>query len=56
MGLDINLKVGYDRRTVLVEAASEGHEVMVQLLLNCGTDVNAKDRMANTALDLAVLH
>ena len=42
------------RERALLLAAEEGHELTVQVLLNSGVDVNAKDYLGSTPLDWAV--
>ncbi|KAH8051730.1 protein kinase [Aureococcus anophagefferens] len=41
----------YDRRTALHVAASEGHVVVVRLLVHSGADPNARDRWGNGPLE-----
>ncbi len=43
------------RNEALYLAAGEGHEDTVQMLVNNGADVNAKDWIGSTALDWAAL-
>ncbi|XP_024187428.1 potassium channel SKOR isoform X1 [Rosa chinensis] len=49
-GIDPNSK-GYDQRTPLHIAASEGLYLMAKLLLEAGANVFSKDRWGNTPLD-----
>ena len=43
----------YDRRTALHLSAAEGRLTTVQLLLECGAQLDFKDRWGQTALDEA---
>jgi len=43
----------YDARTPLHLACSEGHLDTVRILIDCGADVNARDRWGRTPLDEA---
>lgn len=47
-------KGDYDKRTALHLAASEGHNVIVELLCQAGADVNAVDRWGFRPLDDAI--
>lgn len=47
-------KGDYDKRTPLHLACGEGHIKIVELLLNAGADINAKDRWGGTPLADAV--
>jgi ankyrin repeat protein len=52
-GTDVNSKDN-DGWTPLHEAASEGHNKIVELLVTKGADVNAKDKNGDTPLDMAI--
>ena len=52
-GTDVNSK-DKDGWTPLHEAASEGDNKIVELLVTKGADVNAKDKNGDTPLDMAI--
>lgn len=49
----INLRFGTTNRTALLVATSNNHEKIVELLLQAGADMHAKDKTGDTALSLA---
>ncbi len=51
---DVNKKNPQDGSTVLMVAASEGYIDVVELLIDAGADVTARDNNGQTALDLAM--
>ncbi|MGB2795946.1 MAG: ankyrin repeat domain-containing protein, partial [Phycisphaerae bacterium] len=52
----IDARRGYDGSTPLMQAAGQGDEEMVRLLLARGAEVNAVDKQGQTALHRAVRH
>jgi cytohesin len=53
VGVDANTKLE-DNKTLLHEAASDGHKEIAELLIVSGADVNAAHRNRYTPLDLAI--
>jgi ankyrin repeat protein/tetratricopeptide (TPR) repeat protein len=53
--VDVLSPGNYDE-TPLITAAENGHKAMVELLLERGADINAKDKRGMTALHLAAQH
>ena len=53
--VDVLTPGNYDE-TPLITAAENGHKAMVELLLERGADINAKDKRGMTALHLAAQH
>ena len=53
--IDLNARVGYERRTALMLACQQGHKDIVEILLEHSDrfDINAKDRYGRTALKYA---
>ena len=55
-GVDVNLKVDWDKRTPLHFAASKGHKDITELLITQSANVNAKDKYGWTPLHLAAYY
>lgn len=53
---NINARAGQSGQTALMLAVSHGRTMMVQVLLDCGADVNIQDRDGSTALMCACEH
>ncbi|RFU80736.1 pfs, nb-arc and ankyrin domain [Trichoderma arundinaceum] len=53
--IDVN-SMGVRGRTPLLRAAENGHEAIVRLLLKHGADIEAKDSVNGTALNIAASH
>ncbi|KAG7456568.1 hypothetical protein MATL_G00237170 [Megalops atlanticus] len=53
---DVNAKASQAGQTALMLAVSHGRQEMVQVLLDCGADVNAQDDEGSTALMCASEH
>jgi len=49
----VNAK-GYRERTPLHDAAYRGHKEIVELLIDAGADVNAKNNSGETPLDMGI--
>ena len=49
-GAYVNMEKGFGGHTVLMMASENGHLEIVEKLIEAGADVNAKDRLNNTAL------
>jgi ankyrin repeat protein len=52
-GIDVNSKNAMTKGTALHSAAAADRKEIVEFLINCGSDVDIKDKMGRTALDLA---
>jgi ankyrin repeat domain-containing protein 50 len=50
---NVDAQEAYHRRTALQEAARNGHEAVMRLLLEAMADVDAKDEHVRTPLQLA---
>ena len=53
-GTDVNVKGGFADGTPLHYAAANGHKEIVELLIEKGADVKAKDEGGKTPLDVAI--
>ena len=52
-GADVNAKSGYDGGTPLIYAARNGNIEILNILIQAGADIGAKDDEGKTALDYA---
>ena len=53
-GTDVDAKTSYTKLTPLMNAARVGHKEIVELLIEKGADVKAKDEGGKTPLDVAI--
>ncbi|MEE8196340.1 MAG: ankyrin repeat domain-containing protein, partial [Acidiferrobacterales bacterium] len=45
-----------DGTTPLMAAAHKGYSDLAKILVDCGADINARDRKGNTAMAIALNH